>query len=114
MKCLRNLSCAFSAGVIGAIVLLIVATLVRGVPDDFAAFKADIYRLLIWGGIWAIWLVVPILKEKWFIKGSIIGFMVIFFNFIVLMPLTGRGFFAIDAGLSVFFGNVVFGVEFFN
>ncbi len=108
MKWLRNLSCAFTAGVIGAIVLVIVATLVRGFPSNVTSFKNELYRLLIWGGIWALFLVIPLLKEKWFVKGSLLGLIVILFNFIVLMPLSGRGFFAINAGLSVFLGNIIF------
>ena len=108
MKWLRNLSCAFTAGVVGAIALVIVATLVRGIPSNFASFKSELYRLLIWGGIWALLLVIPLFKERWFVKGSILGFIVILFNFMVLMPLSDRGFFAINAGLSVFLGNIVF------
>jgi len=52
-KHLRNLSSAFLSGVVGALALMITATLVRGFPSNFASYKSDLYRLLIWGGIWA-------------------------------------------------------------
>jgi hypothetical protein len=108
MKFLKNLSCAFTSGVIGALVLVLIATLVRGMPSDYNDFKIQLYRLLIWGGVWAILLIFPFYKKKWFLRGSIIGLLVILFNFIVLMPLSGKGFFAVNAGVSVFLGNIIF------
>jgi multisubunit Na+/H+ antiporter MnhB subunit len=108
MKPFKQLSAAFSAGVIGAVVLLIAATAYRGMPSNMDEFKQNAYRLLIWGGIWALLLVLPLYKSKWFLRGSLIGLMVILFNFIVLMPITGKGFFGINAGAETIIGNIVF------
>ena len=107
MKLTRDLSCGFAAGVVGAVVLMAVLTLMIGFPSEYTDFKIQLYRLMIWGGIWGLLLILPLLKQRWFIRGSLLGLTVILFNFIVLMPLSGRGFFAMNAGLPIFFGNII-------
>ncbi len=77
MKFFNKLSCAFSAGCMGAIALLIVLILWRGMPHSLISFKADIYRLMVWGGIWALLMVLPMWKTHWFIRGSVLGIIVI-------------------------------------
>ena len=108
MKLLQKLSLAFTAGVIGAGCLMLVRALIMGMPDSHLLFKQNLYRMLVWGGVWALLLVVPVLKNKWFVRGLLIAFIVIMFNFIVLMPLTGRGLFAAHAGHVVFWSNIGF------
>jgi hypothetical protein len=98
----------FMSGLISAGILLCIFTLIREQTitlDD--GFKYNLYRLMIWGGVWAILFALPLSKNI-FIKSSIIGLAVIFFNFIVLMPLQGRGFFASEAGSTAFIMNIVF------
>lgn len=107
MKLLNKLSCAFTAGVIGAIVLDIVATLIYGMPQHYGDFKAALYKYCIWGGIWALLLAIPILKNRWFIRGSIIGILVILFNYLVLSPVSGHGFFNSQLPLSQALGNLL-------
>ncbi len=104
MKFLNNLNAAFTSGLIGAIALVICLVLIFGQPTDL---KFTLYRLMIWGGIWGILLVLPIFTKHWFLRGSLIGITVILFNFIVLMPLSNQGFFASHASASMFFGNII-------
>ena len=106
MRLLRNLSCAFTSGIIGAMVLVGAQVLIQGVPSDMTTFKHNLYRLMIWGGVWALLLIIPFCGKRWFIRGSIIGLAVILVNFLVLMPLSGKGYFAVDAGWVVFFSNI--------
>lgn len=98
----------FMSGLISAGLLLCIFTLVRqqGITLD-DGFKYNLYRLMIWGGVWAILFALPLSKSI-FIKSTIIGFAVIFFNFLVLMPLQGKGFFASDADTTTFIMNIVF------
>ncbi|MFZ9035844.1 MAG: membrane lipoprotein [Francisellaceae bacterium] len=105
MKGLGRLSCAFSSGAIGAIALMVTVYIFKGATSDY---KETLYRLMVWGGIWGLLLILPIFKNNWFIRGSLLAVLVILFNFIVLMPATGAGFFAYKAGLNVFFGNLIF------
>ena len=62
---------------------------------------------MVWGGVWAILFALPISKNIW-IKSSIIGLAVIFFNFLLLMPLQGKGFFGVNAGSTTIIMNIVF------
>ena len=62
---------------------------------------------MVWGGVWAILFALPLSKNIW-LKSSIIGLAVIFFNFLVLMPLSGKGFFGMNVGYENFVMNIVF------
>ncbi len=104
---LANLSAAFAAGVVGAVILILIKTILYGMQGDYLLFKQAVYRLLVWGGIWALLLVIPLCKRRWFLRGSVLGVLVILFNFIVLMPITGGGFFASDLGWSVGLRNII-------
>lgn len=105
---LNNIFVGFMSGLISAMVLLFIFTLVRQhtiVLDD--AFKYNLYRLMVWGGVWAILFAFPLAKNV-FVKASIIGLAVILFNFLIKMPLAGQGFFASNASVQVFVMNIVF------
>lgn len=107
-KILNNVFIGFMSGLISAMVLLFLFTLARQhsiVLDD--SFKYNLYRLMVWGGIWAILFASPIPKNI-FIKTVIIGAAVIFFNFLVLMPLQGAGYFGVNAGSEVIKMNIIF------
>ena len=107
MKTVNKLSCAFTAGVLGAIVLDIAATLIYGMPKDYGDFKASLYKYCIWGGIWGLLLLIPLWKEHWFVRGSIIGIIVILFNYLVLSPLGGQGVFSSHLPVSQALGNLL-------
>jgi hypothetical protein len=80
---LRALSLAFVAGVIGAGALYLAR---RGLaqlpfltlpsistPGAASDPLAQLYRVLIWGGIWGLLLAIPILNRSWWLKGALIG-----------------------------------------
>ncbi len=96
------------SGLISAMVLIFIFAIVREhsitLSDDF---KHNLYRLMIWGGVWTILFAFPLSKNIW-VKSTIVGLAVIFFNFLVKMPLAGQGFFASDATAQVFFMNIIF------
>lgn len=48
---LVKLSVAFVVGVIGAVILVLVKSIIFGMPSDYLMFKQTGYRLLIWCGI---------------------------------------------------------------
>jgi hypothetical protein len=98
----------FMGGLISACILYFIFSLVlqKGIELN-DEFKYSLYRLMIWGGVWAILFALPISKNI-FIKSSIIGLAVIFFNFLVKMPLSGQGYFASNADTQVFVMNIVF------
>ncbi len=103
----------FMAGLISAFILVIVFTVFSQHTISLTdQFKYELYRLMIWGGVWAILFAFPLSKNIW-IKITIVGLAVIFFNCLVLinaiiLPLFGKGFFAIGATPQVFFMNIIF------
>lgn len=105
---LNNSFVGFVSGLISAMVLYFIFTFVRQQGIELNdQFKYTLYRLMVWGGVWAILFALPLSKNILF-KSSIIGLAVIFFNFLVLMPLSGKGIFASNAGVEVFVMNIVF------
>ena len=97
---LNNSFVGFVSGLISAMVLYFIFTFVRQQGIELNdQFKYTLYRLMVWGGVWAILFALPLSKNILF-KSSIIGLAVIFFNFLVLMPLSGKGIFASNAGVS--------------
>ncbi|APC96951.1 membrane lipoprotein [Francisella frigiditurris] len=107
-KHLNKVFIAYMAGLISALILVYIFTFIAKqqipVSEDF---KFKLYRLMVWGGVWGILLALPLSKNIW-VKGSIVGLAVIFFNFLVKMPLSGQGFFALNAGTEVFLMNIIF------
>ncbi|QIW10765.1 membrane lipoprotein [Francisella sp. LA112445] len=105
---LNKIFVGFVSGLISAMVLYFIFTFIRQQGIELNdQFKYTLYRLMVWGGVWAILFALPLTKNIFF-KSSIVGLAVIFFNFIVLMPLSGKGLFASNAGVEVFVMNIVF------
>ena len=93
------LAIAFAAGVVGAGALYLVRRGLAQVwfvplPASPAAASdrlADLYRLLIWGGIWGLLLPVPVLNRQWWLKGIVLGLLATLiarFYFRPNMPVT--------------------------
>ena len=105
---LNRVFVGFMTGLISAFVLVFVFTIIRQYSISLTdQFKYDLYRLMIWGGVWAVLFAFPLSKNIW-VKSTIVGLAVILFNFLVKMPLAGQGFFASDATAQVFFMNIIF------
>ncbi|MGH7006356.1 MAG: hypothetical protein ACREIP_20615 [Alphaproteobacteria bacterium] len=81
MGLLRLLTLGFGAGAFGACVLVLVAYLLArfGVPEQLGItfpprpMPAALYQAVVWGGIWGLLLVVPVMNRLWWLKGIIIG-----------------------------------------
>jgi hypothetical protein len=93
------LAIAFSAGVVGAgalylarrglaqVSFLDLPALPSGSTDRFA----ELYRLLVWGGIWGLPLALPLLNRQWWMKGVVLG---------VLATLVARFYFRPNLQIS--------------
>ncbi|MCW5771082.1 MAG: hypothetical protein KIT16_05550 [Rhodospirillaceae bacterium] len=81
MAFFRLLTLGFGAGAFGACVLaVVVVALARlhvpemlGLPVVARAFPEELYRIVVWGGIWGVLLAVPVMNRSWWLKGAIIG-----------------------------------------
>tara|TARA_B110000977_G_scaffold197746_1_gene281063 strand:- start:1014 stop:1412 length:399 start_codon:yes stop_codon:yes gene_type:complete len=107
-KFVNRVFVGFMAGLISSCVMYIIFAFIKSGEINFNDdFKYTLYRLMVWGGVWAMLFALPISKNI-LIKSSIIGVSVILFNFLVKMPMAGQGFFAINEGLHAFLMNIVF------
>jgi hypothetical protein len=82
MAIFRQLTLGFGAGAFGACILALVAFVLAQlkIPELVGASsppadKAFLYRLIVWGGIWGLLLVVPVMNRAWWLKGIIIGLL---------------------------------------
>ena len=86
MKNLSTIAKAFAAGAGGAVVFLIVYLILNeaGITPN-QAFPEFWYKQIVWGGIWAFLLLIPVLRGKWWLRGVIVGVLaslaaIFFFN----------------------------------
>lgn len=93
MAFFRLLTLGFGSGAFGACVLGLVAfALARlhvpemlGLPTVERRVPEELYRIVVWGGLWGVLLVVPVMNRAWWLKGAIIGVLatvalVVYFN----------------------------------
>lgn len=99
---------AYMAGLISGLVIEIIWILVTthslNLNEDL---KLELYRMMIWGGVWALLLVSPFPKNIW-VRSAAMALIVILFNYMIRMPYSGDGFFASNAGNDVFYANLIF------
>lgn len=78
---LNRLTLAFGAGAVGALVLfgavwVLAQTGSSPLPSGRAAAmlgKEFLYRQIVWGGLWALLLVLPVLPGRWLVRGALLG-----------------------------------------
>jgi hypothetical protein len=83
MAIFRLLTLGFGAGAFGAVILALVSAALNalnvqaliGLPPPPApeSYLPLFYRLIVWGGVWGLLFVVPVLNRLWWLKGIIIG-----------------------------------------
>ena len=101
MAIFRQLTLGFGAGAFGALILALVSAALNALkvqeliglppPPTPDSYLPLFYRLVVWGGIWGLLLVVPIMNRAWWLKGIIIGALatlaiLFFFNPAVMTP----------------------------
>jgi hypothetical protein len=107
-RLLKFLSSAFVSGLVSAFILVSIFAAIQGIHGSYLSYKETLYRLMVWGGVWGFCFIIPLFRKSWFIRGSIVGLLVVIFNGVILMPHAGQGYFGIKAGWMVFFGNIIF------
>jgi hypothetical protein len=82
MAIFRQLTLGFGAGAFGACILALANLLLTalrvqeliGLPPPPAQLGLPrLYQLIVWGGLWGLLFVVPVLNRLWWLKGIIIG-----------------------------------------
>jgi hypothetical protein len=104
---LRNSSIAFSAGAVGAVVssaallLAVQVDLFRllgvGLSPSFSLPWA--YQRLVWGGLWGLLLLLPLVPGRPWLRGFLIGLAPCLFNLLWLFPeKTPHGYLGLGMG----------------
>ena len=107
---LRNLSVALVGGAIGGGVttLLIwligalgIAGMLSATMPPMVIDKAFIYRTLVWGGIWGIVLLLPVLRRQWFWRGVLLSLLPTAALYFYFFPKQQLGMFGMTAGIGL-------------
>ncbi len=125
MISLKELSIAFTAGAIGALIITMLMWLEvkYGIANSLSiklpnlsgqALIQKIYKMMVWGGIWALLLLLPFAKSKWFFRGLIFSLLPSIVTFLYFAPNAGIGYFGINAGylmpLNILILNAIWGI----
>ena len=113
----------FSAGCLGALANSITVWLFGyfGITAELGVSIAPaltpnwLYPRIVWGGIWGILFLLPILKSKYLLKGAVLSLLPSMVQLFVVFPYqAGKGMAGLDLGqltpLFVLFFNWVWGV----
>jgi hypothetical protein len=83
MAIFRQLTLGFGAGAFGAVILALVSAALNALkvqeliglppPPTPESYLPLFYRIVVWGGLWGLLLVVPVMNRAWWLKGIIIG-----------------------------------------
>jgi hypothetical protein len=118
MAIFRLLTLGFGAGAFGAFILALVAGVLNALriqeliglppPPTPESYLPILYRAIVWGGIWGLLFVVPVLNRAWWLKGMIIGTLatlaiLLYFNPGVTTP-------PMRLGYAFFLNGIVYGL----
>lgn len=106
MKIVRNISGAFTGGALGALLdsFNIWAMGQAGISDFIGitmkpAFTAPwAYKRMIWGGIWMLLLLLPILRNRIILRGMLFSLVPSAMMLFVVLPNMGKGFYGLGFG----------------
>lgn len=103
----RKISGAFTGGALGALIDSVniwalgqtgtTAWLGIGLRPQFTS--SWLYPRLVWGGIWAMLLIIPFLRQKTAMRGILMSIIPTTMMFVMVFPEMGMGLFGLKAGL---------------
>ncbi len=82
----KYLSCGFAAGAVGSLVLLFLIFGLHKLGKGPEVTTALIYKDIVWGGLWGLLLVLPVLSNRWWLRGIILGVLAGVVLMIFFMP----------------------------
>ena len=105
------LAVGFTAGFIGAAAVLVFARLLYyagiaqalGVTMPIAFSPPEVYRPLVWGGLWGIPLgfIVREIRSHYLLVGFLYFLAPVAALYLVFLPMQGMGFFGLNGGLAM-------------
>jgi len=118
MKAVRNASLAFTGGAIGAFIDSFNIWFMgkAGISDLIGiTMKPEftppwLYKRMIWGGIWMLSLLVPVLKNRIYLRGMLFSLVPSAMMLFMVLPSMGKGMLGLGFGALMPF--VVIGLNF--
>lgn len=117
MHLARRLSLAFAAGAVGVIALVAFLWIIREsgllaalrIPNAPAPKLPDfLYSRIVWGGLWGLLLVLPVLTRQWLLRGALLGVLASLAAIFYFNPAWKSAPFTFVA--LVFAANIVWGI----
>ncbi len=105
---MKNLLICFSAGCLGALANSLVVwqfgeqgiARLLGVSIAPALTPAWLYPRIVWGGIWGLLFILPFLKSRFMLKGSLLSLLPTAVQLFYIFPhVAGKGFAGMDLGM---------------
>lgn len=106
---LRNISVAMMGGAIGGgaatlflwlLGKLSVGAMLGSTLPPVEINRAFIYRSLVWGAIWGVLLVLPVLRRHWLLRGLLFSLLPTAALFFYFFPKFQLGMFGLNAGIG--------------
>jgi hypothetical protein len=119
MGFLRDLSLGFSAGCLGGIANSLAAWWLgaAGIPASLgvkmapALTKTWLYPRIVWGGIWGVVLLLPVIKRSYALRGLFLSILPTAVTLFVVFPSEGKGMMGMQLGpLAPLFPLVLNGI----
>ncbi|MGF1761731.1 hypothetical protein L4D76_28325 [Photobacterium sagamiensis] len=118
MKIVRNISLAFTGGAIGAFIDSFNIWFMGKVGiSDFIGITMKpeftsswLYSRMIWGGIWMLLLLIPLLKKRIYIRGMLFSLAPSAMMLFMVLPSMGKG--VLGLGFGTLMPIVVIGLNF--
>ncbi len=94
MRFWQKMSLAFTAGAIGAVANVVFVAIVAavgitallGIDSPRPSMPAFLYKQVVWGGLWGLVLVLPLLRGKWWLRGLVLGFFASLATMLIFLP----------------------------
>jgi hypothetical protein len=107
VKIVRNISLAFTGGAIGAFIDSFNIWFMGkvGISDLIGItmkpeFTAPwVYTRMIWGGIWMLLLLIPVLKDRIYLRGMLFSLVPSAMMLFMVLPSMGKGIFGLGFGM---------------
>ncbi|MFZ7124541.1 MAG: hypothetical protein ACOWWM_00095 [Desulfobacterales bacterium] len=122
-RLLKRISSCFSAGAVGALAasLLLWSLGTHGVTGSLGVSLAPrlsaqwLYPRIVWGGLWAQLLLLPLARSSFWARGLLVSLFPTAFQLLYFYPMVlRRGYFGLESGeltpLVVFVVNAVWGL----
>ena len=106
MNFLSRLSLAFSAGALGGLVNGLAVwlfgavgfTAALGVNIAPQLTKAFLYPRIVWGGIWGVVLLFPLIRSSHVLRGLVLSILPTLVTLLIIFPSKGKGMLGVELG----------------